>query len=186
MKSLRSRIMALAVFAGTVGMAVPSAAQDRPDRYFYPPLWQGLYLGVHAGYGEAGPLDGGLAGGQIGYNWQRGQIVYGWEADVSIADISWEFLGITAEIDWLASVRGRVGYLFHPGYLAYLSAGLAYTHVEVSHHFLGSVDDGGTGFVFGIGLEGKLTETSTLRVEYLDHDDLDIVRVGLNFRLGRY
>ena len=38
----------------------------------------------------------------------------------------------------------------------------------------------------GIGREAKLSEASTLRVEYLDHDDLDIVRVGLSFRLGRY
>jgi opacity protein-like surface antigen len=186
MQSLRSRILALAVAAGMVGATPPAFAQDRWDRYAYPPLWQGLYLGVHAGYGEMGPLDGALGGGHIGYNWQRGHIVYGWEGDVSIADISWEFLDITAEVDWLASLRGRIGYLFHPDYLAYLSAGLAYAHVEVAHDFLGSVDDGGTGFVFGIGLEARLSEASTLRVEYLDHDDLDIVRFGLSFRLGRY
>jgi outer membrane immunogenic protein len=187
MQSLRSRVAALAVGAAVmVGAALPAAAQDRWGRYDFPPLWQGLYFGVHAGYGEMGPLDGGLGGGHIGFNWQRGQIVYGWEADVSIADISWEFFDVSAEVDWLASVRGRFGYLFHPGYMAYVTAGLAYAHVEVHHDFIGSIDDGGTGFVFGIGLEAKLSDTTTLRVEYLDHDDLDIVRAGLSFRLGRY
>jgi len=174
--------MALAVFA-SIAVAAPAAA-DGPDRRYHL-SWQGLYAGVHVGYGELGPLEGFAGGGLIGYNWQKGQIVYGWEADVSIADIRWEPLpGFEASVDWMATVRGRLGFLFHPNYLVYATAGLGYAHVEVSLDGLGSIDDGGTDFVFGIGLEGKLTETSTLRVEYLSHGDLDIIRAGLTFKLG--
>ena len=72
--------------------------------------WTGFYIGGHAGYGwgrkewsdfhdplnptfnRAGPdaeydVDGVLAGGQIGFNWQSGWTVFGIEADASWADI---------------------------------------------------------------------------------------------------
>ena len=73
----------------------PGSVKDAP----LPPLplysWSGLYIGVHAGYGWS-DLDwtgggttvgdsgeGWVGGGQIGYNWQRGALVFGVEADIS-------------------------------------------------------------------------------------------------------
>jgi outer membrane immunogenic protein len=58
------------------------------DRPYYPSIWQGLYGGVHLGYGWSGDADGFVGGGQVGFNWQSQQFVYGIEADISLSDIS--------------------------------------------------------------------------------------------------
>ena len=64
--------------------------------------WSGFYIGAHAGWGFAHnrfrdipsgfesadfTADGGLAGGQIGYNWQSGAWVFGLEGEGSFAHI---------------------------------------------------------------------------------------------------
>jgi hypothetical protein len=65
--------------------------------------WRGLYLGYHLGgaldlvdindpfgpsiFGDTVRTPGPLAGGQIGYNWQHGEGVFGFEADVGWADL---------------------------------------------------------------------------------------------------
>src|SRR4051812_45410732 len=75
-----------------------AAAQDAPL-----PDWRGFYLGYHTGgalalqdvgdpfgasiFGDTVRTPGLLAGGQAGYNWQRGLTVYGLEADASWADM---------------------------------------------------------------------------------------------------
>ena len=191
MTSLRSRIIGLAVLACLVGASLPAAADGPrgPDRGYSPSYWQGLYAGVHAGYGEIGvfpgiDLDGFAGGGLVGYNWQKGQIVYGWEADFSFSDISFEAGGLEVSIDWMATVRGRLGYLIHPDYLAYVTAGLGIAHVDTNVCCF--IDDTGTDFVVGLGVEGKLNQTSTVRVEYLNQGDLDIFRAALTFKLSGY
>src|SRR6201999_3148961 len=59
--------------------------------------WSGFYIGVNGGgawshndYGFGGSNDasGGTAGGQIGYRWQTGPVVFGLEAQGNWADIS--------------------------------------------------------------------------------------------------
>jgi hypothetical protein len=49
-------------------------------------------------------------------------------------------------------------------------------------------DHGGTDaeFVYGLGIEGKLTQTTTVRLEYLGFadSDVDVVRVGVNWKLN--
>jgi opacity protein-like surface antigen len=93
----------------------------------------------------------------------------------------------------MATVRGRLGYLFQPGLLGYATAGFGFVSGSVSSSVSGfglherfSFSDTGTEFVFGIGLEGKLSPASTLRVEYLGYSDseIDVIRAGLSFRFG--
>jgi outer membrane immunogenic protein len=186
MTSLRSRLIGLAVLACLAGAALPAAADGPRDRGYQPSYWQGLYAGVHVGYGEADVLgiglDGFAGGGLIGYNWQKGQIVYGWEADFSISDISFEVGPYEASVDWMATVRGRLGVLMHPDYLAYATAGFGIGHVDTNFGF----DDTGTDFVFGLGVEGKLNQTSTVRAEYLNVGDIDVFRAALTFKLSGY
>jgi len=203
MKALRSRIVALSVFASLAAAAVPAAAdgpgrhRDYGDRHYYP-AWQGLYAGAHLGYGEAGTLDGFVGGAHIGYNWQKGQIVYGWEADVSLSDISAEFsdcvpgagcISADVSIDWMATVRGRFGFLMNPSLLAYGTAGLGYFEASASASIPGrsiSISDGDSDIVLGLGLEGMWSSTTTWRVEYLTFADneIDVIRAGVSFKLG--
>jgi outer membrane immunogenic protein len=89
-------------------------------------------------------------------------------------------------IDWMASVRGRVGYLVQPNLLAYATGGLGIVGFSVSPSVPGFGDDTDTDFVIGVGLEGKYNEATSWRVEYLNFDDIDIIRAGLNFKIGGY
>jgi outer membrane immunogenic protein len=88
--------------------------------------------------------SGFLAGGQFGYNWQVRSWVYGLEADFdgSTAQGSTTafypapaFVPITTgysrELDWLATVRGRVGYTVLPSFLVYGTGGLAVGQTKV-------------------------------------------------------
>lgn len=180
MNLLRGGVVAPAIMAACMSLAaVPATAADMggpPPSYAEPPpydvpfvsVWQGLYGGVHFGYGEDWRTDGILGGGQLGYNWQAGRLVYGLEADVSVTDMA---------TDWLGSVRGRAGFLLDDRLLAYGTAGVGFADV---------FDDTETGFVYGLGLEAQVTDRMTARIEYLGYEDIDadVIRAGLNFKLG--
>jgi hypothetical protein len=45
-----------------------------------------------------------------------------------------------------------------------------------------------TDFVFGLGVEGKISETMSARVDFLSSADVDadVVRAALNFKFGGY
>jgi outer membrane immunogenic protein len=199
MDASRTRGVVFAAALALLTVTGPAAADGPPGRPIYgrldqPSIWQGLYGGVHLGWGESGPADGPVGGFQIGYNWQSGLFVYGLEADISFADISHSqrVMGATAtaSIDWLATARGRFGYLLTPRLLAYGTAGFGIASASGSAAIPGalkiSVDDTDTDFVFGLGLESKISDRLSLRAEYLAYGDLDIgvFRAGLNFKLG--
>jgi outer membrane immunogenic protein len=184
----------------------------------YVPDWVGFYIGAHGGGGWghtsfdpsqsvfrslSGTLvpdmtvpnpspKGGLVGGQVGYNWQWGQVVGGLEADFSAADIKDETTFQTPgtlfsspatfstdfKVDELASVRGRLGYLIYPGLLAYGTAGAGWGHFRWSAtgvDVLGNIASETTyanefGWVAGAGLEWKLSPNWLLRGEWLHYD----------------
>jgi opacity protein-like surface antigen len=204
MRLLRESAMVLALAAASLA-AVSAGADDRytgPAYYngpAYAPYWQGLYAGVHVGIGDG---DGFVGGGQIGHNWVSGRIVYGIEGDFSFSDIGEEASGCIpgagcvfagASLDWLATVRGRVGYLIDPRILAYATAGFGIASWSAEAGVSGpggsmrvELDGTETDFVYGLGVEGKISEIMTARIEYFGFGDfdVDIVRLGLNFRLG--
>jgi len=202
-------IAALAVLTGAAAMAAPVVADGGPgpayfdQPYNYPPIWQGLYGGVHLGWGWSGDADGVVGGGQVGYNWQSRQFVYGLEADISAADIGISeafvvpgaVLNASASIDWLATIRGRLGVLVQPNLLVYGTAGLAVVHAQAHGsvttfgfgQISASASDTETGLVYGIGVESMWTERMSVRLEYLGFSELGdfgIVRAGLNFKFG--
>ena len=138
--------------------------------------WTGFYIGVNAGVGigrdytrmaiPAGPSweasylnpQGGLGGGQIGYNWQSpntflGAIVFGVEADIQGTGMRDNYscllgclpglnLNYNQRLDWFGTVRGRVGLATGP-VLSYVTAGWAYGSVKttVTETILGTTGD---------------------------------------------
>ena len=204
MELARKSFIALAVLVSTAAASVPATADGGPPRAYpdgpsYPSIWQGLYAGVHIGFGDG---DGVLGGGQFGYNWQSGRVVYGFEADFAVSSIEEEVRvcnGVacghaSASLDWLATVRGRVGYLIDPRILAYATAGFGIASWSAEAGISGCPDctlklDGReSDFVFGLGVEGKISETMSARVDFLTGGDVDadVVRAALNFKLGGY
>ncbi len=112
---------------------------------------------------------GPVAGGQIGYNIQTGRIVYGVEADISSSFIDGGNACCGHTVNWLASVRGRLGLTgFDNRTLFYVTAGAAWADIEYSS--LGNFSDTHFGWVAGGGIERALTPNLSARVEYLYYD----------------
>jgi opacity protein-like surface antigen len=174
MTIVRSTLLALGLSAGLAGGVTLAAAEGLPSRGGafpnIPWAWQGLYGGVHLGSADLGRDDGLVGGVQLGRNWQTGKIIYGVEGDLSLSGAD--------GADWIGTIRGRLGYLLSPNILVYGTAGLGL--VDFEH---GGTE---TEFVYGLGVEGKLTDATSLRVEYIgfNDSDVDVVRVGLNFKLN--
>jgi outer membrane immunogenic protein len=140
--------------AGGVAAASGAQAADLPMKgpaYAPAPAaasWAGPYIGAHAGvawttgksanaeYGGGGGIDSTvfIGGGQIGYNWQRGNFVYGVEFDGSGLTSGNDAPGakgvaVRANIEWLATFRGRFG-LAVGDTMGYVTAGLAIGGVD--------------------------------------------------------
>ncbi len=164
--------------------AQPVADLPPPERN-----WTGLYLGAYFGGGAAtgrvtsslvaGSFDGvggeGIHGGfMAGYNYQmNGPWVIGLQGEFGLTDISSDLnLGIvTAEAgpSYTLSVSGRLGWLTGPDTMLYMLAG--YTHARYKLKInvpLGSVSfkEGYDGFHVGAGMETRLSEHLSARVEY--------------------
>jgi outer membrane immunogenic protein len=182
------------------------------------PTWTGLYVGVNGGYGWASnsnasstffdptgatvitpattSLDatGAVFGGQLGYNWQAGNWVFGVEGDFDGASIE-KFNNasgtvVTAapgfvvnepfhtNVNWLASVRGRLGYAWGPG-MIYATGGGAWTSVDFDaggpgNDFAFSSTSTKSGWTVGAGYEWLINPNWSLRGEYLYYKFTDV------------
>jgi outer membrane immunogenic protein len=209
--------------------------------------WTGFYIGGNAGYSwgradsdvsyfntatglpiapPAGSItsagynmDGAIAGGQIGYNWQSNNWVFGLEADAQWSDekgrasylcaatvvpaagvclpgltflpagVAGTSLTIDTHLEWFGTVRGRVGVLATPRVLLYGTGGLAYGSFNttgtltsfngfgVAVTSVGSSSDIRFGWTAGAGIEGKITNNWSAKLEYL-YMDFDTFRAG--------
>jgi len=165
-------------------MSVAVAALAAPHAAAAPvATWQGFYLGISGGYADhrarfgdpqydwngAGPFyfsDGAVYGGQVGYNWQAGSLVYGLEADFTKTWIDGGNDCCGHSINWLASVRGRAGLTaFDNRTLFYVTGGAAWADIDYSSS--GTHSDTHFGWVAGAGVERALTSNLSARVEYL-------------------
>jgi outer membrane immunogenic protein len=205
--------------ASAADLALPAAA---PAAY----NWTGLYLGINAGYASATnteTLNGGGLGGsgsvnlpafagglQVGGNYQAGSLVLGFEADFDALtanqSIAFGPLTGTAQVPWLGTLRGRVGWAFDR-YLVYATAGGAGGELRSNLNLTGiggtSATDTFGAWTAGGGLEVGITGALSARLEYLylQSDSVSIVvngppavtadnrvrdsmvRAGLNYRL---
>jgi outer membrane immunogenic protein len=146
-------------------------------------------------YGR-GTGTSGEVGGQIGYNWQRGAAVFGFESDIQWTDVKSNasvafpntgtgFVPYTgtqsSKLEWFGTTRGRLGFLAAPNVLLYGTAGVAYGEVQRSwtgtfaataQNIVGSNTDTRVGWVAGAGVEWKWQRNWIFGVEYL-HMELD-------------
>jgi outer membrane immunogenic protein len=135
-------------------------------------------------------------GGQLGYNWQRGNVVFGVEADFNALDLNASFAagrvypsmagiryttGVSVNTDWLITLRGRLGWAMQNDLLLYGTGGLAITKIEVRTNFADNNAAGGVsgafgessnsetklGWTVGAGLEWAFARNWTLKGEYL-------------------
>lgn len=183
--------------------------------------WAGLYAGVNTGYGinsddtsispESGNATiairngdsptaehiqsaGFLAGGQIGYNWQTGGIVWGVESDLDWARIggstattsTFDFFTTTVDknLSWLGTTRARVGTLPADNLLLYVTGGVAYGGTELAFDqrqagltctfsivcSTGSASKTNVGWTVGAGAEYAAMNRLTFKAEYLFAD----------------
>ena len=108
--------------------------------------WTGGYIGLQGGglwsdssidaFDDADTgvfsdnFNGGLFGGYAGYNWQSGAWVFGVEGDINGVwnDETFNIGGFDVDVgsDYLASLRGRVGYAFDRT-LIFATGGVAFT-----------------------------------------------------------
>jgi len=130
-----------------------------------------------------------IGGGQIGYNWQVWPSwVLGIEADFQGVDAkgsnSHTFLGNPAfasittaynrELDSLATLRGRFGYLWFPSLLFYGTGGLAYGDNKIGAaaacptcEAAGSTSNTSVGWTLGGGAEWRFAPAWSVKAEYL-------------------
>jgi outer membrane immunogenic protein len=202
------------VSAVLLGAAASAQAADLPRKapVYKAPVaqvydWTGFYIGANAGVGfgrsatnvasVAGATNetarlgglGALGGGQIGYNWQYGNllgfgnVVLGVEADIQGAGFNddrscggggdcatFGFLN-HQKLDWFGTVRGRVGLATGP-VLSYFTGGFAYGNVKTTINDLNSAtsttfSDTRTGWTIGSGVEAALGGNWTGKIEYL-------------------
>jgi len=155
-----------------------------------------------------GGNGGFIGGGQIGYNWQFGaNFVAGVEADIQgvagargaglfASAAAWppfpgfpftQFATSSRSLDYLGTVRGRLGFLLTPALLVYGTGGLAYGGVTASTSITqanpasgaaivqpwfgtGAFSDTRVGWTAGGGLEYLFWQKWSAKVEYLYYD----------------
>ncbi|WBL75365.1 porin family protein [Bradyrhizobium xenonodulans] len=166
--------------------------------------WTGFYIGLNAGYGwgrnghqdilpPAGGFwtpfalgfgstqtvnpEGGVYGGQLGYNWQSANWVFGLEgqfdgASIRRTDISIFFPAsdrLSSRINSFATVTGRVGYAFN-NWLPYIKGGYAGADLKTSNFdiFGTHLDHGAwrNGYVVGAGVEYAFAGNWIVGAEY--------------------
>jgi outer membrane immunogenic protein len=205
MKKLLLSAISLAAIATSASAADLAA---RPYTKAPPPMvaaiydWSGFYIGANGGWGTSrkcfdsvgfvgfptppvrdncgDATGGGLAGGQIGYNWQAASWVFGLEAQGDWADLkgsapSLLIPGVSARarIDGIGLFTGRVGYAWN-NVLLYAKGGAAVAADRYSTVFTGTnvlistASETRWGGVAGAGIEVGFAPNWSVAFEY-DH-----------------
>jgi len=175
---MKVRILAIAVATAAAGSAVAADLPRSPAPYYSPPAsvynWSGFYAGLNLGYEWGHVTNSGIdpsgvaGGGQVGYNWQTGQFVFGAETDIQISGADDTFAPYKFSNPWFGTLRGRAGYAIN-NMLLFGTFGLAYGGLEAQ---LAGIDETKTlfGWAGGVGMEVGVTPNWSAKVEYLYMD----------------
>jgi len=232
--TMRRAMLAMVGLAGATlfGNAAMAADLGRPV-YKAPPAgvlptaydWTGFYVGGHIGYGWAKntytdpfvPLslsdtsaNGILGGGQVGFNYQVGQFVFGAEGDMSATAIkggpTFGAANLNTQTNWTATLAGRAGVAFDR-WLVYAKGGAAWRNNDYSTNLYtfpatATVSDTKIGWVVGAGVEWAFAPQWSAKLEYnyMDFgtdnvsfapgrttaitDQVQMVKLGVNYKFG--
>jgi outer membrane immunogenic protein len=202
------RILFTAVSVGMLGVVVsPALAADLPYAKAPPTIasvydWTGVYVGAFGGggfgnhnvnniNGQAVPFadytanyssTGGLAGGEVGYNWQSGNFLVGVESDLFWSGLrgndanqfnAGAFGGVTAvdadNLRWGGTVRARGGFTVDR-WLMFFTGGYAFGNIQHTNTPPGGAIDQFTvhanGLTAGGGFAYAITNNLSAKFEY--------------------
>jgi outer membrane immunogenic protein len=194
---LRAGVIAVVGLMLSAGSAVANA----------PPIWTGVYAGIHGGYAWADvdytfdvffvdpdpishSMSGGALGGHVGIQQQFGNRVIGLEVSYTGLDLSDTVESSVIanrfrqiEIDSLLVITGRLGYATDR-WMAYIKGGYASAQVDtLVHAGLGSAGSSTSGTVggwtLGAGLEMLCWRNFRVGLEY------NYVHLNMDDRSGR-
>jgi opacity protein-like surface antigen len=117
-------------------------ASTVPAGYNWAGFYIGAYLGAGQGFANLTFLDDGtttnprfagfLGGGEIGYNYQVGEWVFGLEGDLAWTNAHGArscpigfFANCEIDMNWLSTATGRIGYTYWDRFLTYVKGGAA-------------------------------------------------------------
>ena len=211
MKALRTFTAAGAIALAGSAIAADLPSRRAPAPYIAPPpvfTWTGFYIGLNAGAGFRTNNNNGnnnafiaaalglpigfnngngnnvafVGGGQIGYNWQTGPIVFGLETDAQYRSSFGvgQNGGLGGAVNqrndgFLGTARGRIGYAFSPMFMIYATGGAAYGNTFANSSaipFFGFGNNNNNnnfrvGYTVGGGLEYAFTPNWSVKAEYL-------------------
>ena len=142
-------------------------------------IWSGPYAGAFVGYnmrnfdqsgGAKFDGDGFVGGVYTGYNLQADKLVYGLEADIGGAGFTADGFspatggGIAGDSNLFGSLRARIGYDVDP-FLLFATGGVAAARSELSANGFSDSKDN-VGYTVGAGVEAKITDDISTRLEY--------------------
>jgi len=185
----------VAATAVTSAADLPGPAAVPPPAPYVPTVapvynWGGVYFGINGGYalgesewattalGSTGQFNttGFAFGGTVGANYQLDAFVFGIEGDVDYMGIDGRSTAATpcsndsfvceTKQTWLSTFRVRAGYAADR-VLFYGTAGGVYGNIQAGAAGSTLTVKNEPGWTAGAGIEGALTESVTLRAEYL-------------------
>ena len=142
-------------------------------------IWSGPYAGAFVGYntrnfdqsgGASFGGDGFVGGVYTGYNLQTDKLVYGLEADIGGSGFTADGFSpatggaVAGDSNLFGSLRARVGYDVDP-FLVFATGGVAAARSELSSNGFSDSKDN-VGYTVGGGVEAKITDDISTRLEY--------------------
>ena len=205
MKITTILLASVAAVLASSAFAADLPSRRAPATYIAPvPVftWTGFYVGLNAGAafrtgndnnnaffggGGNGNTTGFVGGGQLGYNWQSGAIVWGLETDAqyrsnigNTANAGFFGNGNSNNGGFYGTTRARLGYAFSPMFMAYITGGAAYGNVANNNGFnpffggAGGFNNNGSnfrlGYAAGAGVEFAVTPNWSIKAEALYND----------------
>jgi outer membrane immunogenic protein len=173
---------------GQWGSADPRTTTLFPVATYFADSSVPAIAGVGAQHINSSSVTGGLT---AGYNWQVNNAVFGLEGDINYFGFKGSAGGtavypccvastftVNSQVsaDWLATIRGRIGFLATPNWLIYATGGAAIADVKGNFNFTdtfaaatesGAIRDTRVGWTAGLGGEYAVGNGWSLKAEYL-------------------